>query len=909
MRFWSSFLVALCASQAAAVKGPLLGRSVDDPTNPEANSTEVTTKRFIGTNPEQGAKKITALSGGKIVRVFNSDIFVGASVEVEENLDALRAESFIAQAWQSRTIRLAPSQLTQSYSDKATSSGNYSIHHMTGVDKLHKAGILGKGAKVAVVDSGVWYTHPALGGGIGPGFKIAGGYDLVGDGTWPDSGPKQPDADPMDQAGHGTHVSGIIAGKSDFFTGVAPEATLYVYKVFTTIDSTDEDTLIDAFLMAYEQGVDIITASIGGVNGWVDGAWALVASRLVENGIVVTISAGNDGSGGAFAASSGSSGEYVLSIASIEADTIAVSSFKAVFSLDGETNTTWLGYRAPTDWYPSDVDGWPIVPLSLNTNATAEACQPLPDTTPNFNNSVVLVRRGGCNFSTKQRNLHEFGASYVMVYNNEMPFITPSTDFPGNISMITAEAGAAIIRTVRKGGNVTADFTNDPNQHIVPAPNEENGGAASVFTSIGPTNQLYIKPDVAGPGGQIFSTYKDDEYAVFSGTSMACPYVAGIAALYIGRFGGREKHGRGFAKTLAMKIMSSGQLPDWNDGTETNGDFKASVAQVGTGLVDAWKVLNYDTSLSFAKFALNDTRHFSGDHQVELTNNGDEPVSYKFSALASGGALAMNNNPEDWGTPMIAWDTVILGNPREMVADVTLPGDGFVVQPGETKTAKFSFKYPPGLNGKDLPIYSGVISVSGSNDEVLSIPYLGLAADLQKDLGVMFEYSIGFPTITSTTEDIPIAEKANFTFDLDTEVNDFPSVYSRLLFATTELRWDIFEAGWNESEWKYPPVVGKAGYLGSTTSWAKATASGTFNSTEGDVDDLISLPLNNLPRDVTGQFGTALWWLGRFANGSQIVPGTYEMRFAALFPFGNPELSEDWDVFKTPTFKVLRKDL
>lgn len=92
---------------------------------------------------------------------------------------------------------------------------NYSIHSMTGVDKAHDAGVLGTGVVVAIIDTGVDYTHPALGGGFGPGFKVAGGYDLVGDGFYPDSGEKAPDADPMDYVGHGTHVSGIIAGKTD----------------------------------------------------------------------------------------------------------------------------------------------------------------------------------------------------------------------------------------------------------------------------------------------------------------------------------------------------------------------------------------------------------------------------------------------------------------------------------------------------------------------------------------------------------------------------------------------------------------------------------------------------------------------------------------------------------------------
>jgi subtilisin family serine protease len=62
----------------------------------------------------------------------------------------------------------------------------------------------------------------------------------------------------MDFNGHGTHVSGIIAGKSKWFTGVAPEAKLRVYKVFSKAGWVTDDVLIDAFLAAYEDGVGAI---------------------------------------------------------------------------------------------------------------------------------------------------------------------------------------------------------------------------------------------------------------------------------------------------------------------------------------------------------------------------------------------------------------------------------------------------------------------------------------------------------------------------------------------------------------------------------------------------------------------------------------------------------------------------
>ncbi|KAG7098361.1 hypothetical protein E1B28_000319 [Marasmius oreades] len=56
-----------------------------------------------------------------------------------------------------------------------------STHALTGVDKLHAQGISGRGIKIGIIDSGIDYTHPALGSGFGPGHKVVGGFDFVGD--------------------------------------------------------------------------------------------------------------------------------------------------------------------------------------------------------------------------------------------------------------------------------------------------------------------------------------------------------------------------------------------------------------------------------------------------------------------------------------------------------------------------------------------------------------------------------------------------------------------------------------------------------------------------------------------------------------------------------------------------------
>lgn len=87
----------------------------------------------------------------------------------------------VSHAWPLKSIPLFEHTPQQTF-DTPIAAENYTAHQSTGVDKLHEQGIYGKGVKVAIVDTGIDYNHPALGGGFGSGFKVAGGYDYVGDG-------------------------------------------------------------------------------------------------------------------------------------------------------------------------------------------------------------------------------------------------------------------------------------------------------------------------------------------------------------------------------------------------------------------------------------------------------------------------------------------------------------------------------------------------------------------------------------------------------------------------------------------------------------------------------------------------------------------------------------------------------
>ena len=153
---------------------------------------------------------------------------------------------------------------------KKRDTDNYAVHQMGGVDKLRAEGYTGDGLFVAIIDTGVDYNHPLLGGGFGPGHKIAYGTDLVGN-AYDGTSTPVPDDDPMDCLGHGTHVSGIVGANYSptlGFSGVVPNATLGMWKVFGCFDNVGDDVLIAAFNLAYEAGADVITSSIGGNNGW-----------------------------------------------------------------------------------------------------------------------------------------------------------------------------------------------------------------------------------------------------------------------------------------------------------------------------------------------------------------------------------------------------------------------------------------------------------------------------------------------------------------------------------------------------------------------------------------------------------------------------------------------------------------
>src|SRR4029450_195539 len=176
---------------------------------------------------------------------------------------------------------------------------------MTGADiAQNDLGLTGAGVKVAVIDSGIDYHHPDLGGGFGPGYRGVTGYDFVGDRfDFGGSGGAlipHPDNDPDDCNGHGTHVAGIIGANGNPETGgargVAPGVTFGAYRVFGCEGSTRSDVMLAAMERALVDGMNVLNMSIGaGFQSWPQYPTAVGADALADAGTIVVVAHGHGG--------------------------------------------------------------------------------------------------------------------------------------------------------------------------------------------------------------------------------------------------------------------------------------------------------------------------------------------------------------------------------------------------------------------------------------------------------------------------------------------------------------------------------------------------------------------------------------------------------------------------------------
>lgn len=816
---------------------------------------------------------------------LNYRLFQGISFQLQNvsNTDAAAAKiakmDMVKQIWPVLTQSRPQNELLWKGQDRnsgqaalhkrqegGSTSDTYSTHVMTQVDKLRARGITGKGTKIAVIDSGVDYLHPALGGGFGEGYLVSYGADLVGD-DYDGSNTPVPDDDPMDECvGHGTHVAGIVAAQVNpmGFTGAAPGVTLGAYRTYTcNTGRIANDVLIAAFNQAFEDGSDIITCSMGYPSGWREDPWAVAVSRIVEQGVPCLLSATNDGAEGLFYTSTASNGKGVTAVAAVDNILIPQVLMNATYTTGNSSTDSpppqsfgWAG-GSPANWGNISLPLW-----SINNDPTdpANGCDPYPADTPDLSGYIVLVRRGTCTFVQKATNAVNAGARYVMLYSNVGTvngISVEEVDGIWGIGMVPRETGEEWVADLAAGLTVTVNIL-DPDIapiFVVSASNSATGGFLSTTTPWGPTFEIEVKPQIAAPGGMILSTWPRalGSYAVLSGTSMATPLAAAITALVA------EVRGTFNPKELESVLSATSNPNLFNDGGNTTYDYLAPVPQQGGGLLQAYDAAYTKMVLSVSSISFNDTDNRIETTNFTITNTGAEDVTYSIANVIAASGYTL----EEGGIRPMNF-------PNELVtqgAELSFSEDKVTV-PASSDVSISVRVSPPALDATRLPVFSGYITLNGTNGDSLSLPYLGVVGSMRE--ATVLDTNNTYLTRSDDMSANPLPANVSFTMSQNTAFNataSLPEAQTDFALGTPLLDIQILPAD--------------------------------ANNASASLGSMRDFPTSYVPR------GLSWWdWNGQMADGEFAPPGTYKFLVKALHIFGDAAKERDYATIVTESFSI-----
>jgi minor extracellular serine protease Vpr len=449
---------------------------------------------------------------------------------------------------------------------------------------------------------------------------------------------------------HGTHVSGIAAGDANTtvpagldhptvtgLSGVAPRAWLGNYRVFNTPTPSGFDAftpqIVAAFEAAVNDGMDVINFSGGGPQADPNSdALVEAVHNVAAAGVVPVIAAGNDRDDWGLG-SSGSPGTApdAISVAAVSNSHVFSPSLSATAPGAPATlkNLPFADIaQVPASWGTSDhtlvdvgtivgTDGQPVERHLCGPAADPNGRGTLPS--GSVSGALVLVSRGTCAFAAKAANAQIGGAAGLIVVDNrpgEANFIP--IELPLEAGMVSDLDGANL-RTYldAKGGRSTIRFNRSFNEL-----DTGRSGMITSFSSAGPTDFGHdLKPDLAAPGGQILSATLPESvgepFAVFDGTSMATPHVAGAAALLIAR------HPDWTPAEIKSALMSTAG-PAWGNTARTQ---EASVLLEGGGLVNVPRADDPKLFLSPVSLSFDDLDVSSGSARgsrlLEVQDAGD----------------------------------------------------------------------------------------------------------------------------------------------------------------------------------------------------------------------------------------------------------------------------------------------
>ena len=446
---------------------------------------------------------------------------------------------------------------------------------------------------------------------------------------------------------HGSHVAGIAAANRYVMEngktvdaveavgaiGMAPDAQILLMKVFSSNGASPDDYMA-ALQDAVKMEADAANLSLGSnAPGWsfddyFQDVWNNIAQQTGMK-IVVAISAGNTYSMtnlmylGDFTSHSdpfiteisrhtgGSPGSYVNSLGVASADNTNVTGKPLVFN--GEVKAPYLenltytsnnqelpGTNAPISTIAGTRDFVYIDGVGLPEEYAAV------DAAVSLEGKVVIVNRGGINFSAKDNNLVDYKPAALIVANNAPGNAGMSPQgFTGTFPAVMIQWSEAKLLQASGTAVQAGDVSYFTGQVEIPAETvgrEET--AMSSFSSWGVPGSMLMKPDITAPGGDIYSVYgksalandhatDHETYGLMSGTSMAAPHVAGLAAV-AAQFVRDSKleelnpelSGKYSTRAIVQSLLMSTATPM----KDVNGRY-LSLLQTGAGLADVGKAV------------------------------------------------------------------------------------------------------------------------------------------------------------------------------------------------------------------------------------------------------------------------------------------------------------------------------
>ena len=581
--------------------------------------------------------------------------------------------------------------------------------NMIGSNFAWANGYTGAGSKVAIIDTGADTDHPSLSGaaysyavkglGITPvtsadyadkleklnAFKKNGDLkasDLYVSAKIP-FGFNYIDADldvthDNDKEGdHGSHVTGIAAGNryieqadgsfapaldTALTQGVAPDAQVYTMKVFGKGGGAYDSDYMAAIEDAMILGCDSANLSLGsgnpGMSRQSDAKYQAILEAVVNSGMVVAMSAGNSGHwfentpyGYPYAesvswATNGSPGSYTNSL--------------GVASVDNVGSTGNYIEFAGVKMFYNDTSEAPIQPMTALAGEQRFVYVDAVGNPEDFaaagdelKGAIAMCNRGEINFTAKGNNAVAAGAIGTIVVNNQAGTINMSTDgytATAPYVSLTLDDGLIIkAGAEKKEANGVTYYVGKLTVGSKAGVKVQTADyyTMSDFSSWGIPGSLELKPEITAPGGNIYSLQNGGGYQNMSGTSMASPQVAGMAAVvgqYIRANKLTEKTGL-TARALAQSLLMSTAVPMYQDHGEGEYGYYP-VMQQGAGLANVGAATSAGTYILMdkgtnagaadgkVKVELGDDPQRTGEYSFGFTINNLKDIATSFNLSA-----------------------------------------------------------------------------------------------------------------------------------------------------------------------------------------------------------------------------------------------------------------------------------